>query len=100
MYHLYVRTNFRMADTVHVLVRLRIRGRSGKFFFLIYPFAPCRIRHDAVGVFVHAALSSTVDLSVVAPTIDATVGTSSTIAIIITIVIATITTITATTHPA
>jgi hypothetical protein len=64
---------------------LRIRGRSSKLFFLIYPFAPCRIRHDAVGVFVHVALSF-------APTIDATVGTSSTIAIIITMVMATITT--------
>jgi hypothetical protein len=52
-------------------------------------YRPCRIRYDAVGVFVHAALSSTVDLSVFVLTIDATVGTSSTI----TIIMATITTI-------
>jgi hypothetical protein len=62
--HFHVCANFRMANTVRVLVRLRIRGRRSKFLFLIYAFAPCRIRYDAVGVFVHAALSSTVDLSV------------------------------------
>jgi hypothetical protein len=67
-------------------------------FVLIY--RPCRIRHDAVGDVIHAALSSIVDLAMFAPTMDTTVGTSSTIALIITIVIATITTITATTHPA
>jgi hypothetical protein len=67
---------------------------------LTYRFRPRRIRHDAVGVFVHAALSSTVDLSVFALTIGAAVGTSSAIPIIITIVMATITAITAITHPA
>jgi hypothetical protein len=52
-------------------------------------YRPCRIRYDAVGVFVHAALSSTVDLSVFALTIGAAVGTSSTIGNIITMVMAT-----------
>jgi hypothetical protein len=89
MYHLYVRTNFRTADTVHAMLRLRIRGRRSKFLFLIYPFAPCRIRYDAVGFFVHAALSSTVDLSVFGLPIGATVGISSTITVIATIVMAT-----------